>query len=273
MIIDGKQIAREIKDELKAEFSGLSKKPKLDIIYAGQDPAIESFMKIKLRAAEEVGVYVEIHRFPDTISKAELLAEIKKNAEDISTDGIVIQLPLPDGIDTTAVLNAVPPDKDVDVLSEKAFQLFADGKTKLVPPVAGAVMEILARNGIELKGKRVAVLGRGLLVGKPVIVCMERESVELSKLDRSNGDPTPYLQTADIVISGIGQPHFIKPEMLKEGAVLIDAGTSEKGGGVAGDADPSCAAKCSLFTPVPGGLGPIMITMLFKNLLELLKNK
>ena len=271
--MNGKQIAQEIKDELKLQFATFSRRPKLDIVYAGQDPAIESFMKLKLRVAEEVGVEIEIHRFPDTISEEELLTEVKKIAIEENSNGMIVQLPLPNGMNVQEILNAVPSQKDVDMISDEAFQLFVQEKTTLIPPVARAVMEILRRNSIEVKEKKVAVLGKGILVGKPVSVCMKRAEAVLTELDRSNGDPSPYLQEAEIIVSGIGQPHFIKPEMLKDGVVLIDAGTSEREGGVSGDADPSCAAKCSLFTPVPGGLGPIMVTMLFQNLLELLKNK
>ena len=134
-------------------------------------------------------------------------------------------------------------------------------------------MEILERNNIQVKGKKVVILGRGRLVGKPFAICMKRLGAEIIQLNSTTGDPVPHLLTADIIATGIGKPHFIKPEMIREGAIILDGGTSEKDGKVVGDADPSCAEKCQIFTPTPGGIGPITVALLFRNLLNIIKNQ
>lgn len=273
MIFSGKECAQKIKNALKEEFSNLPKKPRLDIVYAGDDPAIESFMKIKIRAGEDVGTETIVHRFSSTISQDELLAEIKKIAEDSASNGMIVQLPLPKGIDAKTILNAVPPEKDPDMLSDASWELFVSGKTENVPPVARAMMKILHENNIPISGKNVAILGRGILVGKPVRISIEREGGIVTGLNSTTGDPAPHLLKADIILSGVGKPHLIKPEMIREGSVIVDGGTSELDGKIAGDADPSCADKCSLFTPVPGGVGPVMVAMLFQNLATLMREQ
>jgi len=270
MIFNGKEFAQKIKDELRSEFSKLPRKPRLDILYAGSDPAIESFIRIKIRVGDEVGAETVIHRFPETISEKELLEKIREIAEQENSDGMIIQLPLPQGINKQSVLNAVPTKKDADMLSDASWDLFTNGQTPNTPPVARAMMAILGENNILLKGKNVVILGRGVLVGKPVKICAEREGANITALNSTTGDPAPHLLKADIILSGVGKPHLIKPEMIREGAVIIDGGTNELNGKIAGDADPLCADKCSLFTPVPGGVGPVMVTMLFKNLATLI---
>lgn len=268
MIINGKQIAQEIKNTLKEEIAAFAQPPQLDIVYAGDDPVIENFLGIKIRAGEEIGAKTIVHRFPEYISQEELIGQIKNIAKDPASTGMIVQLPLPKGMDAKEVLDAVPAEKDVDILSDAAFELFAENKIRNIPPVAGAFMEILAQNNIPIKGKKVVILGRGRLVGKPFTVCMKREGAEIISLNSTTGDPTPHLLTADIIATGIGKPHFIKPEMIREGTILLDGGTSEKDGKVVGDADPSCAEKCQIFTPVPGGIGPITVALLFRNLLH-----
>ncbi len=271
MIINGKQIAQEIKDALKKETAMLPRKLRLDIVYAGTDPVIENFLGMKIRVGEEIGIDTIVHRFPESISQEELIIQIKSMAQNSAVDGMLVQLPLPKGMDIQEILNTVPPKKDVDVLSDPALKLFAENKTENISPVAGAFMEILKRNNVSLKDKKVVILGRGRLVGKPFAVCAEREGSDVTCLNSTTGDPLPYLLTADIIAIGIGKPHFIKPEMIREGVIILDGGTSEKDGKIVGDADPSCAEKCSIFTPVPGGIGPITVALIFRNLLNSVK--
>jgi len=272
MIINGKQIAQEIKNVLKEEIAGLAKPPQLDIVYAGNDPVIENFLGIKMRAGEEIGAKTIVHRFPEYISQEELVGQIKNIGKNPESTGMIVQLPLPKGMDTKEVLNSVPPEKDVDVLSDKSFDLFTENETANIPPVAGAFMEILEQNNVKVKGKKVVILGRGRLVGKPFAVCMKREGSEIIQLNSATGDPVPHLLTADIIATGIGKPHFIKSEMIREGVIILDGGTSEKDDKIVGDADPSCAEKCQIFTPTPGGIGPITVALLFRNLLKIIKN-
>ena len=268
MIINGKQISEDIKKTLKNEVKKISREPRLDIVYAGDDPVIEKFLKVKMRFGQEIGVKTIVHLFSEGVKEETLLAIIQKTATNRNSNGMIIQLPLPKGMDVQKILNAVPLEKDVDVLSDKAFEEFVKNDDANIPPVAGAFLEILKRNNIDVKEKKVVILGRGRLVGKPFKICMEKAGAKITELNSTTGDPIPHLLTADIIATGIGKPHFIKPEMIPDGVVLLDGGTSEKNGKIVGDADTSCAEKCAVFTPVPGGIGPMTVALLFRNLLR-----
>jgi methylenetetrahydrofolate dehydrogenase (NADP+)/methenyltetrahydrofolate cyclohydrolase len=259
MRIDGKAIAEEIYAELEARESGMRS---LGIVVASHDPVIESFVKIKSRAAARL--HVELRRVdllhePTT---ADALAAIEKLAPEV--DGIIVQLPLPQTLDTEVILAAIPPYLDVDGINPAV----AEGERPVRAPVAGAIEEILKRNTIDLKNKKAVVVGAGRLVGLPAADLLTSLGADVSIVTLESGS-LDELKDADIVILGAGNPGFVKPEMLKDGVVLIDAGTSESSGRVVGDADPACAAKCSIFTPVPGGVGPIAVAMIFKNLFQL----
>ena len=244
MLIDGKAIAEEILVSLERErnaFGALT----LGLVMGEADAATESFIKIKSRAAERLGVEVQ-HFSPEQFDKA------------LECSGVIVQLPLPGGEELLAKL---PGAKDLDALCPNP----------LVPaPVAGAVAEILSRYNLDPKGKKVVVVGAGRLVGVPVATMLKEYGAEVSVITQTRGS-LDELKTADIVVLGAGEPGLIKPEMLKPGVVLIDAGTSESAGKLAGDADPLCAAVASIFTPVPGGIGPIAVAMIFKNLFALAK--
>lgn len=236
MIVDGKKIAEEIVAELGDTLVGRT----LGVVMNGGNAATESFVKIKEKVAQRVGVV--LWRF----SAAQL-------QEALACDGVLIQLPI-ENADT--LLAQIPPEKDVDNLP--------------MAPVAAAVLEILRRNNTSIPGKKVVVVGEGRLVGKPTAVVLKEQGAEVLVLSLEQGS-LDMLKDADIVVSGAGSPGLIKPEMLKEGVILIDAGTSESGGKVVGDCDPRCADVASIFTPVPGGVGPIAVAMLFKNLVILQK--
>ena len=244
MIVDGKQIAGEVLQELEQErrdFGVLS----LGIVMSAGDKATESFVKIKTRVAQRLGI--DVHRFTPGEMPQALLC-----------DGVLVQLPIENA---DVLIAAVPPEKDVDAL----------GPYPVVrSPVAEAVAEILARSGVDTKNKKAVVVGAGRLVGAPAAKLLRELGADVTVVTHSQGS-LGLLKTADIVVCGAGEPGFIKPEMLKQGVVLIDAGTSEIGGKLAGDADPACAAVCSVFTPVPGGVGPIAVAMIFKNLFTLAK--
>lgn len=265
MIVDGKRIAHEMAGELKARAEGRSLR--LDVVYVGENPVIEKFIGVKKRYGEKVGAKTVVHRFPQDISQEGLIEKIGVIGMDEDSTGIIVQLHLPKHHDTQAILNAIPEEKDVDVLGEKAFEKFASGNSRFIPPVAGAVKEILEKNAVSLRGKKILVLGEGRLVGKPIAAWLRFKRADFTTANSKTENLSELLENADIIISGIGKAGMIKPEMIKDGAVLIDAGTTEEGGRVAGDADPACADKCSLFTPVPGGVGPITVAALFRNLL------
>lgn len=271
MIINGNAIADEIKEELKRAVLTLPAPPRLFVFLVGGNPASKSFVARKKKFAEEIGISFSLRQFPEDVPPAEFISALDAAARDESVTGIVVQLPLPPHIDTEAALSMIPPKKDPDVLSPEAVRRFEKGESATMPPVAGAVAEILSRAGVLVSGKRAIVIGKGRLVGKPAAAWLSREGSEVAILDRSSGDLRGALVGADIIVSGAGVPGLIKPDMIKEGAILIDAGTSESEGKLKGDADPACADKCAVFTPVPGGIGPITVAVLFKNLLELTK--
>lgn len=273
MNVNGKQIADDIKNTLKEGVAKLPQKPRLDIIYAGKNPVIEGFLRMKRRMGEDIGVETNVHHFPATVSQKSLIDEIQKIAADKNSGGIIVQLPLPPELNTEMILNAIPPEKDIDVLSENALLLFEQGNLLLSPPVVGAIAEILKQNKIPITGKNAVVLGNGRLVGRPAASWLKQNGATVSVFEKTSGDPKLALKTADIIVSGMGVGNFIKPDMIREGVILFDAGASEEAGEIKGDADNACSDKCAIFTPVPGGIGPITVALLFKNLLDVMEKK
>lgn len=256
MVIDGKKIADHLKERLKTRLQ--ESVPSLIVFVVGGDQATESFLKIKARVGQELGVRVEVKRFSETVTQDTLLYEMHILLPQY--DGVIVQLPLPKHIDTDAVIAAIPPEKDVDALGAQAGVL---------SPVVGAMKEILNRSAVQVHGKKVVVIGKGRLVGAPAAAWLMHEGADVVVLDKSSDDIGSETQRADIIVLGAGSPHLLKPDMIKEDVVILDAGTSEAGGKLVGDADPACAAQASIFTPVPGGIGPIAVVKIFENLYAL----
>ncbi|MBI3573717.1 bifunctional 5,10-methylenetetrahydrofolate dehydrogenase/5,10-methenyltetrahydrofolate cyclohydrolase [Candidatus Kaiserbacteria bacterium] len=263
MIVDGRVLALERREEVRRareRFGALS----LGVVMATKSAVTESYVGIKKRAAEALGISVVEYRLPETVSFEEIIAKVKEAEKH---DGIILQLPLPEGIDVEAAKNTIPLELDVDVLSDPAFVEFAAGRIAAVPPVPAAMHYILKRNNVSLEGKNVVCVGGGRLVGKPAAALFLRLGANVSTLIK--GDSLEPTKTADILVLGAGSPALVKPDMIKEGVVILDGGTSESSGKVVGDADPACADKASLFTPVPGGVGPIAVVEIFANLVAL----
>jgi methylenetetrahydrofolate dehydrogenase (NADP+)/methenyltetrahydrofolate cyclohydrolase len=267
MIIDGKQLAKEIEAELFEKFKTLPPKRVVFVMF-GENAASRQFMGIKSRTAERLGIQSSIQVFPETITTDEAISIIKNLGTDM--DGVVVQLPLPKHLDAEQILNSVPTEKDIDVLGLSAIEQYISGQSNRIAPVAGAVQEILNSINIDLNNKKIVIVGNGNLVGKPVAQMFSREHISHTTIDKDTdlAERSLYLSTADIIISGIGVPHFISPNMIKPGVVLIDAGTSEQSGKLVGDIDPACAEIASYMTPVPCGVGPVTIVTLFRNLLN-----
>lgn len=261
MIVDGKKLAADVYEELAKERASLPAGLSLGIIACEPDAVIESFVRIKERAAARLGVALVRRDVPASAGEKGILAAMEELAG--ATAGIIVQLPLPKNIDVEKVLAAIPGSKDVDGIG---------GAPACEPPVALAIEEILAQNGIEAGGKNAVVIGAGRLVGAPAAKLLERLGAHVRVMTREEGS-TELLKDADIIVSGAGEPGLITPDMIRDGAVLIDAGTSESSGKVRGDAEPACAEKCSVFTPVPGGVGPVAVAMIFKNLFALARGK
>jgi methylenetetrahydrofolate dehydrogenase (NADP+)/methenyltetrahydrofolate cyclohydrolase len=267
MIVDGRAISLRVLAEAKEEVKRLGREPVVRAVVAAPSPATESYLSIKQSRAEDAGMRLEVVRADAGADEAELMRLV----EAPGADAVIVQLPLPAGLDTERVLNAIPLSKDADVLSCTAYAPFEKGEPgALVPPVAAAVERILAEAGTNIAGKNAVVVGDGFLVGKPVAVLLRRLGAEVSVVTRDTAGKEDMYREADIIVSGAGSAHIIRPDMVKEGVVLIDAGTSESNGAIAGDIDPTCAEKASLYTPVPGGVGPVAVAMLFKNAARLL---
>ena len=264
MIVDGKKIAQDIYTQLEKQAGS---RPTLVIVVVGDNPVIASFVRIKKKNAARLGVGVIEKLLPSSATTEDCVLAISECAA--TSNGIIVQLPLPNHIDTETVLAAIPHEQDVDGIYpistlDRANAVFV---SNTIPPVAAALDEIIHTYSIKVSGKSAVVVGAGRLVGKPCAALLVSRGAQITIL--SHGDSLEKLKTADIIVLGAGSPGFVKPEMIKEGVVLIDAGTSEDGGKMLGDADSECASKCSLFTPVPGGIGPIAVAMIFKNLFAL----
>ena len=271
MIIKGREIANSIRMRIADDVSDLGFTPKVALLQVGSHPAIDSFVSIKKKIAGLVGIELVKVSFDEGVTTEDLLQEIDllSRSEDANGKklyhGLIVQLPLPDNIDVDTVLNAVPRDLDIDVLSQEAQDnMYEDG---VLPPVAGAVREVLRKTRTDLRENKVAVIGTGRLVGAPVIKWLEAQGIEPIVVNKQTGDLKQALSEAQVIISGVGQPGLITKDMVNEKHVLIDAGTSESGGVVRGDVDPGCAEVVKAMTPVPGGVGPITVAVLFQNLL------
>lgn len=262
MIVDGRQLATDILREVREQ---VSRTIVVRAIVIAPSPATESYLSIKSARAEEAGMHLEVirldaHADPD---------EIKEWITSAGCDAVIVQLPLPHHFDTRALLDAIPVARDADVLSSSAYEAFAKNTPgALMPPVVCAAKEILSRAGINPAGKRAVVVGQGRLVGEPAAAWLRNAGAEVSVITREAGD-LATLKDAEIIISGAGSPALIKPEHLTPGVALIDAGTSESDGALVGDADPACLTVAGVFTPVPGGVGPLAVACLFRNVAAL----
>lgn len=271
MIVDGKNIARELLDEVAVEIAEITRareQPKLTVFTCAPNFATKKFLGIKERTAKRVGVLLEVCEL-DPESTTEDIVEHIQNAA-ATTDGIIVQLPFPQHVDVEAVLGAIPATHDIDVIGGEAERLFAQNESPVLPPVVGAIAEIVKRHEVSLHDTHALVVGRGRLVGAPAATWLSAQGAHVDVLDKKTTNLSEHVREADVLVLGAGQSRMITKEMLKDGVMLFDAGTSEDAGELVGDADPACAEKAALFTPVPGGIGPITIAIIFKNLLTLL---
>jgi len=264
-IIDGKQIAAEILARLKE----LPKPEKfLAVVLVGDDPASVSFIKQKEKLAKEFGVDFRLHQLPAASGNDELRREVGRIAAHATCGGVVVQLPLPEGVNAQYVLNAVPREKDVDVLGERALGAFYAGRNSVAPPAVETLQEILKAKSYKLEASRVAVVGLGTLIGKPVATWLMGKAKGVWLLGRTSD--TAVLKDADVVVLGVGKPGIVTAAMLKEGALVVDFGYSTVDGKLLGDFDPSSIANGQVshvvsYTPTPGGTGPVLVAKLFEN--------
>jgi methylenetetrahydrofolate dehydrogenase (NADP+) / methenyltetrahydrofolate cyclohydrolase len=266
MIVNGRKIAKSVLARVKEQVAHLPQPPIVRAIVLAPSPATESYLRIKERRAADAGMRLELVRLADDASVADAVEAIERPG----ADAVIVQLPLPEHIDTIAVLDAVPRALDADVLSLAARTAYAaEEPGALRPPVVAAIAEIMEQTGVQVTGTQAVVIGNGWLVGAPAARWLRFHGAHVEVITLENADYAK-LKEADIVVSGAGSPGLIRPEQLKKGVVLIDAGTSESRGQMVGDADPACAEVASVFTPVPGGVGPVAVACLFENVSRLL---
>lgn len=269
-LLDGKKLSEEILNGLQAQIETMPTM-KLGIITVGENPASAAYAKQKKKTGEKIGIEVEIFRFPSEITTSKLRAQVNKIHRLSGITGVIVQLPLPEHIKTQSILNAVPVSKDVDVLSQNSSGKLYLGTSPVLPPTVGAIMKILESNDIEIANKRVAIVGYGKLVGKPAVLAFTEKRGVVSIIRSSTPNPQNITQEADIIVTGVGKAGIITRDMVKEGAVIIDAGYMSEGGKVVGDVADDVADVVSYITPVPGGVGPVTVAMLFWNLVQLAK--
>ncbi|MAM29557.1 MAG: bifunctional 5,10-methylene-tetrahydrofolate dehydrogenase/5,10-methylene-tetrahydrofolate cyclohydrolase [Flavobacteriaceae bacterium] len=283
ILLDGKKVSNDIKDEIKAEVDKMKsqgeKVPHLAAVIVGDDGASLTYVGSKVRACERVGFESTMVRMKHTTSEIELLHKIKELNEDDNIDGFIIQLPLPPQINTQKVLMAVDPSKDVDGFHPENFGKMALDMSTFIPATPFGILELLERYDVDTKGKHTVVIGRSHIVGRPMSILMSRKgwpgnsTVTLTHSNTKN--ITQIISQADIVISALGVPNFLKAEMVRDDAVVIDVGITRvdddskpRGYRIVGDVDfENVSKKSSFITPVPGGVGPMTIAMLLKNTL------
>ena len=286
-IIDGKAIADAMKKEIAAEVAGMLDKgmdaPHLAAVIVGEDGASKTYVASKEKACQSVGMTSSVYRLPENTSEEELLKLIDFLNNDEEIDGYIIQLPLPKHINETKVIHSINPKKDVDGFTPHNIGLMQLGEPCFLPATPAGIVELLKRSGIETAGKHVVVLGRSNIVGTPISVMLSRKGADATvTICHSKTQNLPEItRQADILVVAIGKPKFLKADMVKPGAVVIDVGihriednTTEKGYRIEGDVDFDEVAKvASKITPVPGGVGPMTIVELLYNTLQAKKRR
>lgn len=260
--INGRELADEI---IKGIGSRLQNKV-LYFVQFGHNKVSDNFIAQKIRWGQKLGVQAFSQKyFVETTEEA--ILEIERLVEK-NPDGIIVQLPLPKNLDQKMILNSVPPEMDIDLLSDLAYQHFLNHQSLRIPPVALAVWQIFKKYNIDFKSKKICILGQGKLVGQAIADLLTYEKIIYQIFNKNSlkDDLSVALKEADIIISGIGVAHFLKAIMIKEGVVLIDAGSSEQNEQILGDIDPECFEKANLYSTVPGGVGPVTVASLFLNL-------
>ncbi|HDF0556048.1 TPA: bifunctional methylenetetrahydrofolate dehydrogenase/methenyltetrahydrofolate cyclohydrolase FolD [Staphylococcus aureus] len=271
-ILDGKQIAKDYRQGLQDQVEALKEKgftPKLSVILVGDDGASQSYVRSKKKAAEKIGMISEIVHLEETATEEEVLNELNRLNNDDSVSGILVQVPLPKQVSEQKILEAINPDKDVDGFHPiNIGKLYIDEQT-FVPCTPLGIMEILKHADIDLEGKNAVVIGRSHIVGQPVSKLLLQKNASVTILHSRSKDMASYLKDADVIVSAVGKPGLVTKDVVKEGAVIIDVGnTPDENGKLKGDVDYDAVKEIAgAITPVPGGVGPLTITMVLNNTL------
>ncbi|MFA6353363.1 MAG: bifunctional 5,10-methylenetetrahydrofolate dehydrogenase/5,10-methenyltetrahydrofolate cyclohydrolase [Candidatus Paceibacterota bacterium] len=274
-IIDGKKIRDEILAKVKKEIANLSFKPVFCDVLVGEDPVSAQYVRMKARMSESVGIKFQSASFPSDITTEDLVKEIKILNKVENMCGIIIQLPLPASLDQRRILDSIDSKLDVDCLGSVASEKFYNGDFTIIFPTALACMQMLDSLNLDLKDKKIIIIGKGELVGRPVKKLLNARNLETFVIDRKTeeNERIKRFKEADVIISATGKGKLINGNMIKKGAILIDAGTSESGAGIVGDIDlDSVSEVAGYVSPVPGGVGPVTVAMLLNNVLIVAKS-
>lgn len=270
-ILDGRATASTIKSELRARVSAMANKPGLGTVLVGSDPGSHSYVGGKHKDCAEVGIQSIRIDLPESASQADVLAAIKDLNSAKECTGYIVQLPLPKGMDTNLILESIDPNKDADGLHPLNLGKLVIGEKAPLPCTPKGIIELLKRYQISMKGAEVVVMGRGLTVGRPLALLASQKGIDatVTITHTATKDAIAHTKRADIIVAAIGSAHFLKPEMIKDGSVLLDVGITRTESGLLGDIDPSCNEKASYIAPMPGGVGPMTRAMLLRNVVEM----
>ncbi len=281
-ILDGKALATEIRQEIARETAAFiaahGTVPTLAAVLVGEDPASQVYVRNKERACKKAGIASRLIRLPEATIQAELLRVVQELNADVEVSGILVQLPLPGDLDATQILDAIRPDKDVDAFHPENVGLLLQGRPRFLPCTPHGIQQMLQRSGIEITGKHVVVIGRSDIVGKPLAAMLVQRGSALGAAAANatvtlchsrTGDLPALTRQADILVAAIGKPNFVTAEMVKPGAAVVDVGINRVDDRLVGDVDfDAVSAVAGAITPVPGGVGPLTVTMLLQNTLK-----
>ncbi len=274
-ILDGKSCAKAIKSQIAQQVTGLANKPGLGTILVGDDPGSHAYVNGKHRDCAEVGISSIRIDLPASASQLDVLKAIKELNDAKECTGYIVQLPLPRGIDTNLILEAIDPNKDADGLHPINLGRLVLNQPAPRPCTPSGIIELLKQNDISWNGKDVAIIGRGTTVGRPLSLMLNSKEINatVTNLHTGSKDLASHTKRADIVIAAIGQSHFLTAEMIKPGAVVVDVGITRTQSGLQGDVHPDVAQVAAAITPMPGGVGPMTRAMLLNNILSIAQAK
>jgi methylenetetrahydrofolate dehydrogenase (NADP+)/methenyltetrahydrofolate cyclohydrolase len=274
-LLEGKVIAERIKEGIKAEVANLKHKPVLASILVGENPGAQAYVKSQAKAAENLGIEYRLQNFPQDTEEGQLVDFIQRLNTDRTINGIIIQMPLPSQIDYKKISQFILPDKDIEGMHPANIGKILFGKSKLIPCTAASVMELINASGLDLYGKEAVVVGHSEIVGKPVALLLldKFATVTVCHIGTSKaGKLQEHVTKAEVLVVAVGKAGLIKGEWIKEGSVVIDVGINRVNDKIVGDVEFEAAeSRCAYITPVPGGVGPLTVTMLMRNLVEAAK--
>lgn len=277
-LLNGKELAQKLQQEMTQEVTELKEKglqPGLAVILVGEDPASQVYVRNKERAANNIGMYSVVYRLPETTSEADLIAKIEELNHDDKVHGILVQLPLPKHINEDLVLDTIDPAKDVDGFHPMNLGNLFAGKPTMIPCTPAGIMELIKLSGIDLAGKNAVIIGRSNIVGKPMAHLLLQANATVTICHSKTKDLPKVAKQADVLVVAIGRANFVTADFVKEGAVVIDVGINrDENNKLTGDVKfDEVAPLTSFITPVPGGVGPMTITMLMRQTIDAAKRK